>query len=74
MIYSNLSRFMANAFGYNVHFAFVQMHRMFLKFNRHGSFDNEKNFIGIFVIMPNKVTLKFSHFELIIVHLSYNLW
>tara|TARA_R110001599_G_scaffold149985_2_gene334054 strand:+ start:828 stop:1016 length:189 start_codon:yes stop_codon:yes gene_type:complete len=44
------------------------------EFDAHCTFDNQKNLVRIFMVMPHKIALKLCQFELIIVHFSDHTW
>ena len=55
------------------HFTFVQRDRPITKENIEVTFDDDEGFVCIRVVMPNKFTLNFGKFEVIVIELSNDL-
>ena len=62
-----------NTLGYNAHLSGFQRHGMVFKFNLHFTFNHEEKFICIGMIMPDKFTLNFDQFNLVIIQFLDNL-
>ena len=61
-------------FGNHIHVTFIQFDGLVLELDLHLAFDDDENFIGIFVMMPDEISLNLDQFKLIIVHLGDDLW
>ena len=56
--------------GYDKHFTLGNRHFVIAKADLHLSMDNKKDFVGVIVLVPDKITLQLDQFELDVVHLG----
>ena len=65
---------MLYTFWYNVQFTGIQLHCFGFKFDEQRSFDDQKEFIRVRVIMPHKIPVNFCNLDLIIVQFTDDFW
>lgn len=66
-------RFVLDAFGHYQHFALFERGRTFTKRDLHLAVDDDENFIGFGVTVPDELALDLGNFEVVIVHLGDDL-
>ena len=59
---------MLNPFRNYKHFTFRKVDGAIPKIDAHGAFNYDKDFIGMLMVVPDKLTLKLDKFELDVVH------
>ena len=62
----------SDALGYNAHLSGFQRHGVVFKFNFHFSIDNQEQFVGFGMIMPDKFSLDFDQLDLVVIQLFHN--
>jgi hypothetical protein len=67
-IFSN--RFMLDAFRHDVHFTFVEADDVIAQVDLHRSSDEDEDFVGFGVGMPDELALDLGQLEMVIVHLG----
>ena len=56
-----------------MHFPSVQRDGAVLKLDVHAAFDDDEHFVGVAVVVPDELALKFHQLELVVVHFSDDL-
>ena len=58
---------MFNALGNHTQFPFTQVYYPIPELNTHRAFNYDKNFVCIFVVVPDKLALNFCKLELVVI-------
>ena len=61
-------RLVFNTLGNHTQFTFPQFDCTIPELNTHRTFNYDENFVGIFVVVPDKLTLDFYKLELVVIH------
>ena len=62
-----------HSLGNHIHLSLIQFNRVLFKLDAHLSLDDDEHFIGIGMVMPDKLAFDLDQFELVIVHLGNHL-
>lgn len=66
------NRIVANAFGYDEHFAFTKLDIATFHFDSKMTFENEEKFVFVLVAVPSERALNFGHLDVGVVDFSDN--
>src|SRR5690348_7713470 len=59
---------MLHAFGNDVHFPGSERDGLVPELERHGALENDEDFVGVRVRMPDKLALQLDELELVVIH------
>jgi len=62
--------FVLDAFGNDVHLTGIEVDGAVAEIEAQMAFEDEEGLVGVFVMMPDEVALKFDELELVVVHLG----
>jgi hypothetical protein len=66
-------RSMLHAFWHNEHFTFIQAHVSIAELNLELTFQDNERFIGLRMVMPDKLSLNLCNLEVVLIHLRHDL-